>query len=863
MDWLLRFLNCGLAMDPAAADRLAQAAHGWASRRMEAPATAGPFRLSFYGGRSEDQAQRRNGRAVIPLTGTLVDRGAWWDETSYETFSLGFLSALDDESVAEILLYVNSPGGMCSGCPETADLIYRARGRKPITAIAVSGMCCSAAYWVASAADKLYATRGAMVGSIGVIMIHSDYSRMQDKVGITTTILRRPEQKGIGNPYEPLSEDQVKTLYRTSIDPTYRQFIESVAKSRNVSAETVVEQFGRGLAIMPQDALRVGMIDGIVDWTDYFATNSSAGQDGRNLTTEVFSMKYSLKLKALLFGLGLLPAADASDDLTAVALGAYFAARNAAVPETEDTMIAGLRQSPAAVAGLAAVVPQSPPPAAPPPAAPDAAALQQAVAAERQRVAGLRQRAQLLGVDDADASLQAAIDNGTPVASFVQATVDAAVAANRPLTARPGTITPGPAQYDTFARAAVDALILRSQSHIMAQGQAHNRGAAGRQAADDAIRSMVSENQAVRDIMGMSWQEIMRQAVGAAGVTPRDRSPLGLASAFLGLTGQSWHCFAHGNPRILGSDLMGGGYQVGQGPGDYPAIMDGVAAKIVNVAARIAPVTYDKWCRRLTDMENFQPKELVALGYFGELPLHIDGKEYEQHEPLPTEAGWIAVDEYGMEFALTPRMVLQDPTDILVSRLTDMQVSHEKTLNRLCVDIIKGDVASPVDGVALFSHTNAITSGGDGPDIAQTQAMRRLMNQQKILNDTEEAGIDLAYVLVPSEWLTDAQVVYSAISGVTVVYNDLDKVNPFGGLVPLYEPMLSLVSGSNSKIWYGAADPMVFPGIYFAFLTGYGPGGRRDTYYDPRTEAQVFRIKGAFGAALRHHAAFVRNKGAA
>jgi hypothetical protein len=56
---------------------------------------------------------------------------------------------------------------------------------------------------------------------------------------------------------------------------------------------------------------------------------------------------------------------------------------------------------------------------------------------------------------------------------------------------------------------------------------------------------------------------------------------------------------------------------------------------------------------------------------------------------------------------------------------------------------------------------------------------------------------------------------------------------------------------------------MVFPGIYFAFLTGFGPGGRRDTYYDPRTEAQVFRIKGAFGAALRHHAAFVRNSGEA
>lgn len=858
MDWLLRLLNTPLAIEPATAARLAQAAQGLGQRRMEAPASAGPFRLSFYDRQTADQAMRRNGRAIVPLTGTLVDRGAWYDETSYEQFSLAYLAALDDESVSEVLLYVNSPGGMASGAPETSDLVYRTRGRKPVTAIAVNGMAASAAYWVASAAEKFYATRGAMVGSIGVLMIHSDLSKLEERIGITTTILRRPELKAIGNPYEPLSEEQEALLYRTSIDPTYAQFIESVAKSRNVPKETVLAGFGRGMAIMAQDALRAGMIDGIVDWTDYFASDKPAGQDGRNLDTEVFSMKYSLRLKALLFGLGLVPAADALDDVVAVALGAWFSARNAAVPDTEDAMIASFRQPATSVSVPAAAVPSATPPAAPP--VPDAAALQQAVAAERARVAGLRQRAQLLGVEETDASLQTAIDNGTPVDAFVSQTVNAAIAANRPLTARPGTISPGPAEYDNFAGAAVDALILRSQGNICAQAQAQARTPAGRQAAEDALRQMVSDNQMVREVMGMSWSDIVRRAVASAGVTPRDRSALGYASAFLSLTGSSWHLFAQGNPRIMGSDLLAGGYPVNQGPGDYPAIMDGVANKIVMVAARIAPVTYDRWGRRLTDMENFQPKELVALGYFGELPLHIDGKEYEQHAVLPTEAGWIAVDEYGMEFGLTPRMVLQDPTDILVTRLTDMQVAHEKTVNRLCVDLLKGNVASPVDGVALFSHTNDI-SDGDGPDVAQTKAMRILMNQQKILNDTEEAGIDLAYVLVPSEWLTDAQIVYNAISGVTVVYNTIDAVNPFGGLVPLYEPMLSLVGGANSKVWYGASDPNVFPGVYFAFLTGFGPGGRRDTYYDPRTEAQVFRIKGAFGAALRHHAAFVRNSG--
>jgi hypothetical protein len=69
-----------------------------------------------------------------------------------------------------------------------------------------------------------------------------------------------------------------------------------------------------------------------------------------------------------------------------------------------------------------------------------------------------------------------------------------------------------------------------------------------------------------------------------------------------------------------------------------------------------------------------------------------------------------------------------------------------------------------------------------------------------------------------------------------------------------------MVSGASSdgKTWYGAADPALLPGIVYGFISGYGPGGRRITYFNPSTGAQHFQFQGAFGAALLHHESLVR-----
>ena len=102
----------------------------------------------------------RGGVAVIPVIGPLFRHAnlltAVCGATSYELLAQDFNKALNDPNISAILFDVDSPGGEVNGCSELADMIYNARGKKPILAYA-SGSCCSGAYWIASACDKIMA----------------------------------------------------------------------------------------------------------------------------------------------------------------------------------------------------------------------------------------------------------------------------------------------------------------------------------------------------------------------------------------------------------------------------------------------------------------------------------------------------------------------------------------------------------------------------------------------------------------------------------------------------------------------------------------------------------------------------------
>ncbi len=211
--------------------------------------------------------QNYGSTAVLPLYGPITQRYGLFTHlmggTSADHFGLAFDAAINNPSVSSIVIDVDSPGGNTYGITELANKIRKARGSKPIIAIANS-LCASAAYWVASAADQLYATPSADVGSIGVLCLHSDFSQSFKNSGIKNTFIFADGSpfKVEGNQYEPLT-DEARTQMQNEVNEVFEQFVADLSKNRGVSKATVRTDYGQGRCLTAKRALVAGLIDGI------------------------------------------------------------------------------------------------------------------------------------------------------------------------------------------------------------------------------------------------------------------------------------------------------------------------------------------------------------------------------------------------------------------------------------------------------------------------------------------------------------------------------------------------------------------------------------------------------------------------
>jgi len=182
-----------------------------------------------------------DGIAVIGVSGTLVKKASWMDAwsglQSYEMIRAEFQDAVADPRIQGILLDVDSPGGEVGGLFDLAGEIFAGRQEKPIYAIA-NDAAFSAAYAIASSAERLFVTSTGGVGSVGVIAIHVDQSGFDEKVGRKYTAVFAGAKKNDFNPHEPLS-DSAKDDLQTEIDRLYDMFVSLVSQNRQMKTALV------------------------------------------------------------------------------------------------------------------------------------------------------------------------------------------------------------------------------------------------------------------------------------------------------------------------------------------------------------------------------------------------------------------------------------------------------------------------------------------------------------------------------------------------------------------------------------------------------------------------------------------------
>ncbi len=262
--WIEAFSGQAWALHPPKLEEINGFVRKWIQEGgAEPPAVqAGPS-----GNRAEDRYIIEDGIAVIPVYGVLTKRAnlltAYSGGTSLEILRRDIEAAINDDEVEAVLLDVDSPGGSVDGTKEVADLIMAGRERKPVVAY-INGMGASGAYWIASAASWVVAYDTAMVGSVGVVMTHVDYSGADQKNGIVRTEIYAGKYKRIASSTRPLTEEGREYL-QGIVDTYYSIFVQAVAAQRGLTVEEVLERIADAREFIGTQALEAGAVDEVGD----------------------------------------------------------------------------------------------------------------------------------------------------------------------------------------------------------------------------------------------------------------------------------------------------------------------------------------------------------------------------------------------------------------------------------------------------------------------------------------------------------------------------------------------------------------------------------------------------------------------
>ena len=219
-----------------------------------------------------------DGIAVIEIAGTLVHRGAWIGQssglTSYEGIAAQLQVALADPAIRGIALDIDSFGGEVAGAFDLADRIRKARAQKPVHAF-VADHALSAAYALASQADRIILPRTGAVGSIGVVAMHSDMSGALDQKGIAVTLIHAGARKVDANPYQPLPE-AVRTRIAGELEDLRQLFAETVAEGRGRRLDTLQALGTEAAVFRGEAAVFAGLADEVADPVTAFRAFAAA-----------------------------------------------------------------------------------------------------------------------------------------------------------------------------------------------------------------------------------------------------------------------------------------------------------------------------------------------------------------------------------------------------------------------------------------------------------------------------------------------------------------------------------------------------------------------------------------------------------
>jgi protease-4 len=171
--------------------------------------------------------------------------------------------AFEEPDAVAVILRINSPGGSPVQSGYIYDEILRLRGEYPDKKVyaVISDIGASGAYYIAAAADEIYANRASLVGSIGVVAGGFGFTGAMEKLGVDRRLYTAGENKAFLDPFSPEDEQEVQ-FWQQVLETTHRQFIEKVREGRGDRLADDDQLFS-GLVWTGEQAMELGLVDGL------------------------------------------------------------------------------------------------------------------------------------------------------------------------------------------------------------------------------------------------------------------------------------------------------------------------------------------------------------------------------------------------------------------------------------------------------------------------------------------------------------------------------------------------------------------------------------------------------------------------
>ena len=195
------------------------------------------------------------------------------DIASAESALKALERAVDDETVKGVILRINTPGGTVAMSQEIYETIIRLRAKKPVV-VSMADVAASGGYYIASAADRIYANPGTLTGSIGVIMGTLNVQElMTQKLGVKSIVIKSGKFKDTGSMYRSMTPDEQKLL-QNLVNSAYHQFLNAIIDGRikrkddykiqKISlTEQILKKYADGRILTGEQAKNLGFVDNL------------------------------------------------------------------------------------------------------------------------------------------------------------------------------------------------------------------------------------------------------------------------------------------------------------------------------------------------------------------------------------------------------------------------------------------------------------------------------------------------------------------------------------------------------------------------------------------------------------------------